>query len=225
MGSTNRTNSKFKENKIMNKKLITLLAMVALVSSFLVAAVEVPRTTGYTETMDAGGDGSTVIVAHAQSTDMDFDLEAETAGSTWTNANGLEVFNSEWDVRDEFDAFFRLRATAGSYNGEVPLTITIAVTNLYLDGVTNTTFSNYYEAGVGVVSAATTGTFFTKTNGSFTVGTSIVALPITTKAYHVYGQGGNEVNDSVNFTLTYDGDAGAPAGQYESDVTVTYTNS
>jgi hypothetical protein len=207
----------------MKKKLITILAMLAIGATFVFAADQQIGAT-YSESMNASGDTKTTVVANALSQPIVFDLEAQT-GSTWTNAQDEEVFDADWKVRSGFDAFFRLRATAGSYNSALQLTVNVSATNLYRDGETTTSAPNYHEAGAGSVSAATAGGNFTA--GTFALNTG--TLPILVSPNHVYGlnptTGTNAADDSLEFTLSYAADANAPAGQYKSVVTVSYTNS
>ncbi len=210
----------------MKKRLILITTILAIVSGALFAAQQVGAEDSfdYSESMNASGDTTTTVVANALSQAIVFDLEAQT-GSTWTNAQDLEVFDSDWDVRATtgFNANFRLRATAGSYDDDLQLTVNVSATNLYRNGQTTSTAADYYKAGAGSVSAASAGANFTEGEFVLSAGT----LPILVSPNHVYGldPDNNAAGDSLEFTLHYEGDQIAPAGQYKSVVTVSYTNS
>ncbi len=205
----------------MKKRLILITTILAIVSGALFAAQVVDNTPNYTDAeMSVSGDEGSTVVADAANVAMVFDLEAKTGDTTWANANGYEVYDETWDVRAPFDAYFRLYASDGSYDSATPLTITVEVGNLYRNGETTSTEDDYYDAGAGVVSAATLGGNFA--TATYSPSSNLENFAITTKANHYYGVSSTTADDSLTFKLSYDGNANAPAGRYKSEVTVSY---
>lgn len=215
----------------MKKKLITLLALVAIVSSFAMAVQVVPGSPTYSEDVYAittVSSGSTVV-ADAESIPFTYLLEAEN-GTTWVSAQGVEVYDADWNVRDaSFSVDFRIRATAGTDNDASPVTATVTVGKL-----THTTLSSTKIDKDVEISEATVGSSFTLTDGAgatAATGTpnAVSAIKFSTISGLYYGGStltdAKKAADSVNFTITYTGDSEAPAGRYKSTVTVAYVAS
>ena len=205
----------------MKKKLITILAMLAIGATFVFAAQEVATDTTtaspYTETaysLDTTQDGSTVV-ADAESIAFVYTLEAQN-GTDWVSAESQEVFDSTWDVRTGFDVDFRIRATAGTINAVSPVTATVTVGKLTHTILNSTTVDKDVT-----ISAATVGSAFTLTSSAESVNISEV-IKFKTISGHYYGLAANAAADSVNFNIAYAGDTNAPAGRYKSTVTVAY---
>ncbi len=206
----------------MNKKLITLIAMVAIVSSFAMAAVGQFVNDTQAEglglyAVTANPEGTTVVV-DADNVDFLFQLEAQdTEGSgDWESADTYEVFNSAWDVRSTFTAPFRVRAISGTNNEAqgVKLTFTIgALTRLVETGDLGGT----HEASIGTIVGLTSGVNFT----SHTVVSPLIHSFYTVPNYY-YGQSSSEIADSLTFGIQYVGDTVAPAGRYKSAITLAY---
>ena len=204
------------------KKLLTLLAASTIAISSVFAVVPGGTTVDNTpdfnnQDMSVSGGDATVLVVDATDMPMEFVLEAIT-NDGWVDANDKEVYNDAWDARNNIDANFRVRAVAGSYSVATGIKITVSVGNLLRNGVDNTGWSDYHDAGTGSLSEASTGNKFA--SGAFDLANGV--LPISTSSNHFYGESGNEEADSLNFTISYDGDSTAPAGRYESDITLTY---
>jgi len=212
----------------MNKKLITTIAMVALVSSFILAddpqivtapedntgtstilAVELPE---FDDSVSVSGGGQSTVVADAENVPFVFVLQAEN-GTTWVDANEENVFDPDWDVRDGFDVDFRIAAVEGSSSTASTIKVDIEVGNLLRNGVTNSSFSDYYDAGIGTFDSVNS------TSGFDTVSIGSSDFTFKTKPNRYYATN----NGLVNFNLNYDGDESAPAGRYESEVTIAYS--
>lgn len=202
----------------MMNKLLTILAASTIAISALFAGTTVDNTPNFNNSaMEASGGDATILVVDALDLPMEFALEAIT-DSGWVDANDKEVYNEAWDARSNIDADFRVRAIAGSFSASTGINITVTIGNLYRNGVENSGWSDYHDAGTGSLSAASTGNNFT--SGAFDLVNGV--LPISTSSNHFYGDAGNEASDSLNFTISYEGDASAPAGRYESDITLAY---
>ncbi len=204
------------------KKLLTILAASTIAISSVFAVVSGGTTVGSTpefnnQAMSVTGGDATVLVVDALDMPMEFVLEAIT-NDGWVDANNKEIYNEAWDVRNNIDADFRVRAIAGSYSVATGIKVSVSVGNLYRNGVDNSGWSDYHDAGTGFLSEASTGNKLT--SGAFDLANGV--LPISTSSNHFYGESGNEEADSLNFTISYDGDSTAPAGRYESDITLTY---
>ena len=205
----------------MKKKLISMIAILAIVTGSVFADQEVSDSsttiTDYTETaysLDTTGDSSTVV-ADAESEEFVYTLEGENS-TGWVSAEGEEVFDSTWDVRSGFNVDFRIRATAGTINAVSPVTATISVGKLTHTELTSTTIDKDITiSGASVGSALTLGTTSGGTNADY-------VIPFETISGHYYGLAANAADDSVSFNIAYAGDTVAPAGRYESDVTVAY---
>lgn len=208
----------------MKKKLIITLAMLAIVSSFVMAAKQKVTSSGedgvvlpdFTTNLSAEGGESTSVVADAENVDFIFTLEAQN-GSAWVDANGQQVFDADWDVRDGFNVDFRVKAIAGSSNSAQTIKVNVQVGNLFREGATNSEWSNYYNAGQGILSSVYGNSGFDSL--ASTVGSKNGNFTFSTKANRYYATDPG----TVNFKLAYGGDEEAPAGRYESDVTISYS--
>ncbi len=190
----------------MKKKLITLLALVAIVSGVAFAAQEVGTAGSYTDpgfTTTSTSEGA-VVVADAKNVPFVFELQADNSGS-WLAADGDEVFDTTWNVRDGFTASFRILTTKGTQYSELPFEIKIEADQLVS------------EAGDLAGAATLSGTVGSNFTGSFTPSTGIFA--ISTIADHYYNSADA---DALTFDVEYAATEQAPAARYTSDVTVTY---
>lgn len=210
----------------MKKKLISMIAILAIVSGAIFAAQEVSNATtpisGYTEdaySLDTTGDSATVV-ADAESIEFVYTLEAENS-SGWVSAENQEVFDSAWNVRSVagFSVDFRIRATAGTINAVSPVTATVTAGKL-----THTELASTIIDKDVTISAATSGFALPITSAGGNTNASS-AISFETISGHYYGLEANAAADSVNFTITYAGDENAPAGRYESEVTIAYSAS
>jgi hypothetical protein len=198
----------------MKKKLITILAMLALVSTFAMAVENVfDSATAEVDSMSletgAAPTETATVVADAASIPFVFELQANDGDtSTWASAAGKEVYDASWDVRAGFTANFRILATAGSQH--TATSFTIGITAEPLKHVSDTSVT----AGAATISGAD-GTYL---DGSFDSGTNKFSL--TTATNHTYA---GAAGDAVTFDVAYAADEDAIAGRYTSDVTVTYT--
>ena len=217
----------------MKRKLITLLALVAIISGVAFAAdqeVSIPESsvgagdgtpiTAYTETaysLDTTGDSATVV-ADAESIEFVYALEAQNgASATWISAESQEVFDADWDVRAGFAVNFRIRATAGTINAVSPVTATVSAGKL-----THTVLASTIVNKDVTISGAAAGSALTLGSPTGGVNANYV-IPFQTISGHYYGLPANAAADSVGFTITYAGDTQAPAGRYNSTVTVAYS--
>jgi len=226
--------TQIKEKIIMKKKLITLLALAAIVSGVAFAAdqeVSIPEIPGspatppvpvstYSEvaySLDTSGDSSTVV-ADAESIEFVYTLEAQNgASAAWISAEGQEVFDADWNVRSGFSVNFRIRATAGTINAVSPVTATVSAGKL-----THTVLSSTIVNKDVTISGAAAGSALTLGTATGGVNADYV-IPFQTISGHYYGLTANAAADSVGFTITYAGDTQAPAGRYNSTVTVAYS--
>jgi len=208
----------------MKKKLITLLALVAIVSGVAFAAdQEVANpVTAYSETaysLNTAQDSATVV-ADAESMQFVYTLEAQNGSSlAWISAESQQVFDADWDVRAGFAVNFRIRATAGTINAVSPVTATVSAGKL-----THTVLSSTIVNKDVTISGATAGSALSLGTATGGVNANYV-IPFETISGHYYGLEANAAADSVSFTITYAGDTQAPAGRYTSDVKVTYAAS
>lgn len=142
----------------MKKKLITILAMLAIGATFVFAAYTTagadPGT--WTGATLAQADGeSTVIVADADEEQYLFALEVATDddATSWTAADTLYITDADWDVRTGFDVDFRIRATAGA--GTLSLSSNGSFMPTTLAGfVFSTTLDESHVYGVDATTAA-----------------------------------------------------------------------
>ncbi|NCD05069.1 MAG: hypothetical protein EOL97_03035 [Spirochaetia bacterium] len=190
----------------MKKKLITLLALVAIVSGVAFAVQEVGTADSYTDpgfTTTSTSEGA-VVVADAKNIPFVFELQADNNGS-WIAADEEQVFDTTWNVRSGFTASFRILTTDGTQYSPKSFNIDIDAAQLV--------------SGAGDLAGAATlsGTVGTNFTGSFTPSTGRFA--IATKANHYYNSADT---DALTFNVTYAATAQAPAARYTSDVTVTY---
>lgn len=204
----------------MKKKVLMFVIVVFICSVTIFAGNGNGGSNGNTNENEqtVGGEDQTTIVVEAHDLDFIFALEANT-GSGWVNANNEKIYNSSWDVRSAIEADLRVRATQGSYDEPTGITVKVTIGNLYLDAVTDTTFSNYYDAGQGLVHFAYVGNKFTAGSFNYALG----ELQITTKSNYLYGKTNNKDKDSLYFTIRYNGDENAPSGRYESNITLQYS--
>lgn len=207
----------------MKKKLISMIAILAIVTGSVFADQDQEvsnSTTPITEysenaySLDTTSDSSTVV-ADAESEEFVYTLEAQN-GTGWVSAEGEEVFDSSWDVRDGFNVDFRIRATAGTINAVSPVEATISVGKL-----THTELNSTIIDKDITISDAAAGDYLTL--GTTSGGSNAdYVIPFETISGHYYGIAANAAGDSVSFNIAYAGDSEAPAGRYESDVTVAY---
>lgn len=210
----------------MNKKILFSLAILLFSSSLIFAGNDEGNNGNGlgnypdddTSSVSVGGGDATTVVVEAADINMSFVLEANTT-DVWVDVDDGEVYDSSWDARSPFTVDFRVRATAGSFDDPQGILVEVEVGNLYRDGVKDNTFSNYFDAGIGYLYAASVGAKFI--HGTFDLPNG--QLPITTKQNHKYGELNNEDKDSLYFTVKYDGDTSAPSGRYESDVLINYS--
>jgi hypothetical protein len=202
----------------MKKKLITILAMLAIGATFVFAADTTagadPGTWNGATLTQADGE-STVIVADADEEQYLFALEVATddAATSWTAADTLYITDADWDVRTGFDVDFRIRATAGAMAGVSGLQTTLTISNLLRE-------SDDWDAGAGTLSLSSNGSFMPTTLSGLVFSTTL-------DESHVYGvdatTAANATADSFVFNIDYVGNDQAPAGRYRSTVTVAYT--
>lgn len=213
----------------MKKRLILITTILAIVSGALFAAdQEVANTaTAYAPTafsVDNTGDSATVV-ADADNVEFVFALEAQN-GANWVSAESQEVYDADWNVRNAqaVSVDFRVRATAGTADTANSVQVTVGAGKLTRVG----TAGYVVDKAVVIAAPSVAGTtYFTDLVGSAVTaatGTATATSPITfnTVANHFYGLAANAAGDSVNFNITYTGDANAPAGRYKSAVTVAY---
>ena len=206
----------------MKKKLITLLALVAIVSGFAMAAPQTVvadntagaysgATTDVTVSTSNSGDNATVV-ADAKNKDFLFELQALNGDLvTWTSVDGKDVYDTAWNVRDGFVASFRVLTKEGSqYSAQsVLITITPAPLKLVAD--------NNIVSSTPTITDTSIGSNFGSTSAF-----SSDVFTLITKPNTYYG---GTANDAVEFNLTFAPDSVAPAGRYESLLTVAYTAS
>ncbi len=196
----------------MNKKLISILAILALVtgSVFAVQTVVNDGAAPYTDAFSTTtADESATVVADAASIPFQFALQASSGiNGSWVNAAGKDVYDADnFNVRTGFTANFRILTTAGSQHTQQSFKITVSVGALtHIDGTST--------GGAATISGDVSNSNYT---GSFDTNTNKFTL--TTKDDHTYS-GVNE--DAVKFDVTYAAAANAIAGRYESTVTVAY---
>lgn len=210
----------------MNKKLITIIAMLALVSSFVMAAQEVSSdlpAPAYTEEVYSLGtsSSSSTVVADSESIEFVYALEAKN-GEDWVLAEDQKVYDSTWNVRAGFNVDFRIRATAGTINAVSLVKATVTVGKL-----THTALSGTIVDKSITISGATAGdrlTLVTATGGgTATGGDAAYVISFETQSGFNYGvDEETQADESVSFNIAYAGDSAAPAGRYESTVLVKY---
>ncbi|MGD1817225.1 MAG: hypothetical protein ACPKNR_09350 [Pleomorphochaeta sp.] len=218
----------------MKKRLILITTILAIVSGALFAADQVVANTAtaYAPTafsVDNTGDSATVV-ADADNVEFVFALEAQN-GANWVSAESQEVYDADWNVRNAqaVTVDFRVRATAGTADTANSVQVTVGagkLTRVLGSGESGSAYVVDKDVVIAAPSVAGT-TYFTNLVGSAVTaatGTATASSPITFKtvANHFYGLTANAAGDSVNFNITYTGDANAPAGRYESAVTVAY---
>ncbi len=199
----------------MKKKLITLLALVALVSSFAMAVENVYDPANTPAEVDsislatsAPATESATVVADAPSLPFIFELQANPGDSTWVPAAGKEVYDATWNVRNTFVANFRILAKEGTQHTATSFSISIEAGQLKHISDPNVT------AGTATITGAIpNGANF---GGSFASDT----FNLTTATNHTYT---GAADDAVTFNVTYSAAPTAPAGRYKSNVKVTYT--
>ncbi|MGD6731153.1 MAG: hypothetical protein ACPKMZ_08775 [Pleomorphochaeta sp.] len=203
----------------MKKKLITILAMLAIGATFIMAATEVanPLTTAYTE--DAGSVSttgeSTTVVADAATIPFTLQLEAQDS-SGWVPAASKKVYDVAWNVREDFTAPFRVHLTAGTKESVQGLKVTVSATAL--TRLVSNVASGYVSKGARTIVNPDVGE-----NLDTLVSTDNPEFTFNTKSNHMYGLTDNEADDSFTFGVKYAKDENAPAGRYESTVTVAYS--
>ena len=220
----------------MKKRLILITTILAIVSGALFAedpvdvpqqvstdAVSIPDYTPTAASVSTAGN-STTVVADADNIQFVFALEAEN-DATWLPAASQDVYDADWNVRDNqaVSVDFRVRATAGTANAPYGVQVTVEAGKLTRVGT-----DGYVVDKDVVISTPEVGSNLTLVSGAEVTGGANVQASSTIKfntvANHFYGLGDNAAGDSVNFNITYTGDANAPAGRYESAVTVNYTS-
>ncbi len=208
----------------MKKKLITILAMLAIGATFAMAAQTVGGTADsptYTSSNTAVNDTDTATVVAVQGDEaFSFIFEAQDA-TGWTAADGKEVYDS-WTPRTDFTASFRARVMSGTSNTNTSLALTIQVGNL--TRVDTETGVTPYDTGNPTIGARSLGTdsILSLSQGSVTTSTASVSVEDTITLAKNINFGTDEVKNSVYFDVTYDGDDEAPAGRYESVVSLNF---
>ncbi|MDC7250872.1 MAG: hypothetical protein PQJ49_13230 [Sphaerochaetaceae bacterium] len=205
----------------MKKKLITILAMLAIGATFVFAAdgaqqAGVGAGPDFTAaSITAPGDDTATVVVVAPAVDFSFDFEALN-NNAWVSANGTEVYNTDWSPRADFTAEFRIRVLAGSDVEDHTLGVTVtagALTRVEDASVTSPYVSDSSPA-VSDLSLSTTSTILSLSDNT-----------ILLSSTEIFGTTGEEDANSAYFDVSYTGDVNAPAGQYKSTVTVAYTAS
>ncbi len=222
----------------MKKRLILIATILAIVSGVLFAevpqqvsdstadpAVTIPAYTPTAASVSTAGN-STTVVADADNIEFVFALEAEN-DATWVPAASQEVYDADWNVRETeaVSVDFRVRAISGTANDPYGVKVTVGAGKLTRVGTAGYVVDK--AVVIATPSLATPTSYFTDLTGSAVTaatGTATASSPITfnTVANHFYGLAANAAGDSVNFNITYTGDANAPAGRYKSAVTVAY---
>jgi hypothetical protein len=224
----------------MKKRLILITTILAIVSGVLFAdvpqqvsdttadpAVTIPAYTPTAASVSTAGN-STTVVADADNIQFVFAVEAKN-GTDWVPAASQEVYDADWNVRDTeaVSVDFRVRAIAGTAEEPFGVKVTVGAGKLTRVGTAGYVVDKAVVIGTPSIVALPSTSYFTDLDGSAVTaatGTPTATSPITFKtvANHFYGLDANAAGDSVNFNITYTGDANAPAGRYKSIVTVGY---
>lgn len=199
----------------MNKKLLSILAILALVtgSVFAVTASTTEPNAFVFDSITQPTAESTTVVADADQEQYAMELQVNAGG--WTPADGMYITDdANWNVREGFTVNFRVLTTAGAMEGDRTLETTLTVGDLIRQTPNGETA---HTAGAGTLSLESFGATFMNTSLSGLVFTSSL------KEAHVYGESGNEAEDSYEFNIAYAADGTAPAGQYRSSITISYS--
>ncbi|MGD1822318.1 MAG: hypothetical protein ACPKM0_06080 [Pleomorphochaeta sp.] len=207
----------------MNKKILSIIAILALVPTFIMA--QTVGATGDAPTyssiaLPAAEEESTTVVAVQEDVAFSFIFEAKTTDNSWVSANSKEIYDSAWSPRSDFTASFRARVEQGTSTAISSLSIKIEIGNLAR------TTGTSYDTGLPTLSARTLGTdsLLSIAQGTASTSSPLTVTDTVTLANNVT-YGADEDKNSVYFDVTYTGDSTAPAGRYESIVKLNFTAS